>query len=424
MDFERPNFKNQEGGENLNDTDIEKEPDSKEEASEKEENVDINNEDKKENESYEKEEEEEVSINKVEEYYKKLKEKVENDPNKEELLRGIELNEAFAKAKIRAGYDVESVVSEKGFSGEKEGLYENILREYFENKDILIEELDTVLSDDNIDILERKDKINEVWKKFISWGDKRAQELCSSLNDENIYYQPFEEGKDGGDSWYIREFENRKVGCVIDTGGKGQGESYKKYFMSYILRLAENLPLEKRDEYIKEINNFFYNIHDKREEDIKSFATMARAEISKDNQEEKTANISIFGDAGVIIYNTENYNVRTFNCCQLNDISEIKEENINDLDIKSNPPIGIIPNIEDPVSSKISLEKNDKIILFSDGLTQQRDSEGRRASLALREIQKYSRREYENQDLGKILINCLKNCGRTDDTTFLVMSSR
>lgn len=377
-----------------------------------------------------------------EKFYKGLKKDIEasNLPEevKVEMERGLKMHEALdGEALGDAGV--------KGSINRYFDVAEKLADEFEETIKTKTSKEESTLGKEE-KIRDEKQAIQKIWEKCVSWGDERQEELfCDKYCDETVYYDPLERGKDGGDSWYIMETDSSKIGCVIDTGGEGEEECYKKYFMSHAFRLIENLPSSEREEYIKQLNDEFQYIKEKSNGDVLSSMCLSRAELTEEDGE-RNLNLTVFGDAGVIIYKEgtpeENWEDRQIRACNLiqTDVTEeaegttgednypqalLESEKFQDLDLKVNPLIGCIPSkfMGKPATNNIKLEEGEKAILFSDGVAWQEEDDGDKKQLILQEIKKYADGHYPGMSLEEVLKRFLSGQKRADDATFITLGA-
>ncbi|MFZ2072561.1 MAG: hypothetical protein WAV10_02700 [Minisyncoccia bacterium] len=169
-------------------------------------------------------------------------------------------------------------------------------------------------------------------------------------------YRPFRNNPDGGDGWYVKKIDNKKINTLIDTFGHGLASSYTKLFILKTLSLAEN------DEDLFDIENFLLEIDDASGTQFQLNAAMLQIEEDNEDEENPTLNIKMNQDMGVIIYNPKTNKMTVIGM-------GAEYPGITSLDsIKKFKAIGGGANSKSDFknSVKIKINKDDKVFGFSD----------------------------------------------------------
>jgi len=135
----------------------------------------------------------------------------------------------------------------------------------------------------------------------------------------------------------------------------------------------------------------------------------------------KSAELTVFGDAGVIIYNNASHKIRSVNLDQF-DNAKSAEAADEDLDWEVNPPIGYVP-LSGIKSGDVALEEGDRIVLFTDGFVHQRSENNQLDDSVLRTLEAYRKAERDDKDLDTTLSELLDSKKLADDTTFITLTT-
>jgi len=244
------------------------------------------------------------------------------------------------------------------------------------------------------------------------YAARRKQELFSMESSKGVY-KPCDHGFDGGDSWIVLEYGNRKVGLVIDTYGHGRGYARQKLFVEKAFFLLERLPDKEREAGIDSLNRFFAEIFHLEAE---LFSNLIRAEISYTENGSRFLTVDVYGDTGMLIYDCVNRQVEEFN---LPDIPPKENRFFRKLRIGFARTLGITPQAIKPETFRRQLSSYEHVILFSDGLGRLQDSHNRTVSHILEELCKQPECGYNISEQIRGFVNDSK---AKDDITVLIMA--